>query len=121
MRVLAGGEAAQVPVSHWLLVFSMFFFLSLAFVKRYAELIAIRGSDGDALAGRGYRLEDLSLVPMMGLSSGFVAILVIGLWASSPDVGGLYREPALLSQFLAHLRTDEVYAPYVDFGLARIL
>ena len=97
LRVLAGGEAAQVAVSHWLLVFSMFFFLSLAFVKRYVELVAIRrGESGDAPAGRGYRLEDLSLVPVMGLASGFVAILVIGLWASSAEVRALYRAPALL-------------------------
>ena len=97
LSLLAGGAAAEVPVSHWLLVFAMFFFLSLAFVKRYVELVAIRGGAGaDALAGRGYRLDDLSLVPVMGLASGFVAILVIGLWASSDDVRALYREPALL-------------------------
>ncbi|HKJ23307.1 MAG TPA: UbiA family prenyltransferase [Myxococcota bacterium] len=96
LRVLAGGEAAQVPVSHWLLVFSMFFFLSLAFVKRYAELLAVGAADGDALAGRGYRVGDLALVPVMGLASGFVAILVIGLWASSDEVRVLYRAPALL-------------------------
>lgn len=96
LRVLAGGQAAQVPVSPWLLVFSMFFFLSLAFVKRYAELISAAARDRTTLAGRGYHVEDLGLVPVMGLASGFMAILVIGLWASSPDVGALYRQPTLL-------------------------
>jgi len=100
LRVLAGGEAAQVPVSHWLLVFSMFFFMSLAFVKRYSELLANRADatpgDGASLAGRGYRVDDLALVPAMGLSCGFVSILVIGLWASSREIETLYREPALL-------------------------
>lgn len=100
LRVLAGGEAAQVPVSHWLLVFSMFFFMSLAFVKRYSELLANRADAGPGggalLAGRGYRVDDLALVPVMGLSCGFVSILVIGLWASSREVEALYRAPALL-------------------------
>ena len=41
LRVLAGGVAADVPVSEWLLAFSTFFFLSLAFVKRYSELIRL--------------------------------------------------------------------------------
>ncbi|MBW2316701.1 MAG: UbiA family prenyltransferase [Deltaproteobacteria bacterium] len=96
LRVLAGGEAAQVVVSHWLLVFSMFFFMSLAFVKRYSELLENDGHEEESLAGRGYRVGDVALVPAMGLSCGFVSILVIGLWASSPELTGLYRQPALL-------------------------
>ena len=38
IRVQAGGDAAGVPVSAWLLDFSLFFFLSLAFAKRFVEL-----------------------------------------------------------------------------------
>ena len=38
VRILAGGVAAAVRVSPWLLAFSGFLFLSVAFVKRYAEL-----------------------------------------------------------------------------------
>jgi len=38
MRVIAGAAATGVGVSFWLLAFSMFFFLSLALVKRYVEL-----------------------------------------------------------------------------------
>jgi 4-hydroxybenzoate polyprenyltransferase len=97
LRILAGGTAAAVPISPWLLVFSMFFFLSLAFVKRYAELVAAaRARDREVLAGRGYHVEDLALIPAMGLASGFASILVIGLWASSPDVLALYRAPTFL-------------------------
>lgn len=96
LRILAGGMAAEVPISPWLLVFSMFFFLSLALVKRYAELMAASARGQGVLAGRGYRVDDRGLIPVMGLSSGFASILVIGLWASSPDVTALYAAPTLL-------------------------
>ena len=39
MRILGGGIAAEVQVSPWLIAFSMFLLLSLAFSKRQAELI----------------------------------------------------------------------------------
>lgn len=35
---LAGAAAFQLPLTFWILAFSMFLFLSLALVKRYAEL-----------------------------------------------------------------------------------
>ncbi len=38
LRVIAGGMATGITVSQWLMAFSMFLFLSLAFAKRYAEL-----------------------------------------------------------------------------------
>ncbi len=36
LRVIAGAAAVDVPLSFWLLLFSVFLFLSLAFVKRFA-------------------------------------------------------------------------------------
>ena len=44
LRVLAGIAAAQVRFSTWLLAFSMFLFLSLAFLKRYTEVSAMDGA-----------------------------------------------------------------------------
>ncbi|MCZ6463790.1 MAG: UbiA family prenyltransferase [Proteobacteria bacterium] len=99
-RVLAGGVAADVTVSPWLLLFSMFFFLSLAFVKRYAELLAAQSRDpGDQqqqLARRGYQVGDISLVETMGLASGYLAVLVIGLYVNSDEVRRYYPTPELL-------------------------
>ena len=42
MRLFAGGGAAGVPVSDWLLVFSLLFFLNLALLKRYTEINALK-------------------------------------------------------------------------------
>src|SRR5690606_55044 len=55
LRVLAGAFAIAVLPSEWLLAFSMFVFVSLAALKRYAELRAHRA---EQLAGRGYLAED---------------------------------------------------------------
>ncbi len=52
-RVIAGAAATSLWPSPWILGFSLFFFLSLAFVKRYAELYALRGEPPE-LRVRGY-------------------------------------------------------------------
>jgi 4-hydroxybenzoate polyprenyltransferase/phosphoserine phosphatase len=101
LRVVAGGTATDVPISYWLLVFCIFFFLSLAFMKRYTELIA---SPARALAGRGYHPSDLGLVSQMGIASGFLSALVLGLYVASPAVALLYQRPYILWPLgLAHL------------------
>jgi hypothetical protein len=38
IRIVAGAVAIDVPLSFWLLLFSIFFFLSLGYLKRYTEL-----------------------------------------------------------------------------------
>jgi 4-hydroxybenzoate polyprenyltransferase len=101
LRVLAGGVATQIPVSEWLLAFAVFFFLSLALVKRYAELIAAARSahaDGESekLARRAYQLGDTGLVETMGITSGYVSVLVLGLYVSSESVARFYSSPDLL-------------------------
>jgi len=85
-----------VAISPWLLVFSLFFFLSLASVKRYAELLAARSRSVQQLSRRGYEVADTELVQSTGLASGYLAVLVIGLYVSSEDVRQLYATPALL-------------------------
>jgi 4-hydroxybenzoate polyprenyltransferase len=66
LRIFTGVVAADVKLSLWLLTFSMFFFLNLALVKRYTELIeAITGDKGN-LVHRGYTREDAPLLLAMG-------------------------------------------------------
>jgi 4-hydroxybenzoate polyprenyltransferase len=97
-RVLAGGQAAEVEVSKWLLAFSIFFFLSLAFVKRYAELLRVQDEDaGDQIRGRAYRVEDLEIMNSVGPASGYMSVLVLALYVNQSDlVGKLYRSPSVL-------------------------
>lgn len=93
VRLLAGAAAVSVPMSSWLLTFSIFLFLSLALVKRCAELRErIRVGAGDP-TGRGYRLDDLPILQTLAAASGNVAVLTFFLYISSPTVVQLYRNP----------------------------
>jgi len=91
LRIIAGGVATDVPPSPWLLAFALFIFLSLAFGKRYAELKRLHTAHGDKALGRGYRVEDLSLIGSAGLVSGYLAVLVFCLYINSEQMLELYR------------------------------
>jgi 4-hydroxybenzoate polyprenyltransferase len=93
-RILSGGVATGIRVSAWLLGFSMFFFTSLAFAKRYVELKAMK--DDSLVKNRGYFRTDLEVVTAMGTSSGYIAALVFVLYVDSAAVRATYREPRLL-------------------------
>lgn len=93
-RILAGGVATHVQVSAWLLGFSMFFFTSLAFAKRYVELKA--ASDNSKIKNRGYLPTDKEMVTSMGTASGYIAALVFMLYVESGAVRVNYRAPAIL-------------------------
>jgi 4-hydroxybenzoate polyprenyltransferase len=96
IRLVAGHEATGVRYSFWLLLFSMFIFLSLALVKRFQELSAARQQTRVDIKGRGYAASDLELVATLGASSGYLAVLVMALYVNSEDVLRLYRTPILL-------------------------
>ena len=59
LRIIGGSAAVSVPLSFWLLAFSMFLFLSLALVKRYTELQTLQKSEISPDSNRGYRTGDL--------------------------------------------------------------
>jgi 4-hydroxybenzoate polyprenyltransferase len=94
-RVLAGGIATGIPISAWLLAFSMFMFSSLAFAKRYIELRQSMGTGGQ-LKSRGYHTQDLEMVASMGPTAGYIAVLVVCLYVDSSAVTEGYRTPMLL-------------------------
>ncbi len=98
LRILAGGVAAQVPISMWLLVFSMFLLLSLAFTKRHAELVRQdkKGMAASTPSKRDYRVQDTMLVQQFGVTSGYISVLVLALYVNSADVTALYQHPKVL-------------------------
>lgn len=97
MRVIAGAAAIAVPLSFWLLLFSMFIFLSLAFIKRYSELrVARDASKVGILPGRGYDSQDLELVSSLGGSAGYTAVLVLALYIQDSHTASLYTAPTII-------------------------
>jgi len=95
-RVVAGGLAVDVKLSPWLLAFSIFFFTSLAFVKRYSELIQVKGDGGLSLAGRNYVPADLPIISSAGPAAGLLAVLVFALYINSPATMRYYSAPEVL-------------------------
>ena len=95
-RVVAGALAAQVVLTPWLLAFSMFLFLSLAFAKRYTELTLVRENEGQKLVGRAYVVQDLAVIESVGPTSGYIAVLVLALYINSELVRSLYTRPSIL-------------------------
>ncbi|WP_236545301.1 UbiA family prenyltransferase [Tropicimonas marinistellae] len=96
VRILAGGAATEIPISAWLLAFTGFLFLSLAAIKRQAELISDFSAGREGSAGRAYVTSDLPIVSGMALSAGYVGVLVLVLYVSTPDVTELYSTPLML-------------------------
>jgi len=97
LRIGAGAVAAQVTPSNWLLAISMFLFLSLALVKRCAELEDIQATDDAKLApGRGYQPRDLATLRGMGMASGFLSVMVLTLYIDSQNGRTQYAEPQWL-------------------------
>ena len=97
MRIIAGAAATGIVLSIWLLAFSIFFFFSLATIKRQAELIDNLARGKLKASGRGYHVEDLPVISMMAIGAGFVSVLVMTLFITSEDVVILYSSPIMLS------------------------
>lgn len=96
LRLFAGGAATGIDPSFWMLAFSMFLFLSLAFAKRYAELLVMLQAAKKRAAGRGYEVGDLPLVQSLGVGSGLMAVLVLTFYFDSLDARALYNHPQAL-------------------------
>jgi 4-hydroxybenzoate polyprenyltransferase len=96
LRVIAGAGAVTVALSFWLLLFSIFLFLSLAFVKRFAELDALRRQERLSAVGRGYTVDDLPILQSLGTAAGYLSVLVLALYINSPDIQSLYQRPKVI-------------------------
>lgn len=94
LRIVAGAVALGTFPSPWLLTFSMFFFLSLAYLKRYIELSKVKDTRG--LPSRNYWATDLTVVQIFGISNGALSLLTLAEYVSSLDVIERYTTPGIL-------------------------
>jgi 4-hydroxybenzoate polyprenyltransferase/phosphoserine phosphatase len=96
LRILAGAAAARVPISDWMAGFAIFFFFSLALVKRFSELENLRARGVAPANGRGYLVHDMEQLRAFGTASAFASIVVFSLYINNPDVRHLYHHPERL-------------------------
>lgn len=96
LRIIAGGAILSLPMSPWLLAFSIFLFISLAFIKRYAELEILDSNGSIEIKGRGYLVTDAPLIQTMGIASAFSAVMIFVLYLNSPEIIELYSSPEVI-------------------------
>ena len=96
LRVVAGSLAVRIWPSPWLLMLCIFFFFSLALLKRYAELALLRARDGAAARARAYLSQDLEFILMLGVGCGIASVLVLALYTSSNPAPLLYHRSGFL-------------------------
>jgi 4-hydroxybenzoate polyprenyltransferase/phosphoserine phosphatase len=96
IRIIAGAAATGIVISPWLAAFSIFFFLSLAFVKRFAELESLRLRGAAPANGRGYLISDIEQLRSFGSASGYVSVFVLTLYISNLETVHLYKHATRL-------------------------
>ena len=96
LRLIAGAVAVDVPLSQWLMEFSVFFFLSLAINKRFTELLMMQKKNQVNSHGRGYNVGDIELMKIIGPVSGYISVLVFVLYLHSEEIVVLYSKPEVL-------------------------
>ena len=96
MRIIAGALAIQVDISSWLLSFSMFIFLSLALIKRSAELVTLNLAEQKSARGRDYQFNDFNVIVNMGIAAGYTAVLVLALYVDNASSLRQYHHPGRL-------------------------
>lgn len=114
LRIILGVVAIGAATSSWLLVFSMFLFMSLALAKRLTEVIRSTengASEADKIAGRGYFIMDTPFILSLGIASGMASIVVMVLYLT---------EEAFLVDFYANNEWLWGIPPVLFLWLARI-
>lgn len=99
LRLAVGAAIADVVLSSWLMVFSMFLFLSLGLSKRSTEISrkAAAGGNCETVHGRGYVHADAPLVIGLGLSSAMAALVIMVLYLIEEAFSdAIYGLPQLL-------------------------
>ena len=83
-------RAGRVAASPWLLVFSMFVFLSLSLAKRYTEVGRGARLGRETVEGRGYVAKDAPLIFGLGLSTAAGAVLIMVLYLINEAFGATF-------------------------------
>jgi decaprenyl-phosphate phosphoribosyltransferase len=82
LRVLAGGVAAAVPISHWIIIMTFLLAIFLALAKRRDDLILVSGGQDARHSIDGYNIEFVSV--SMAVMAAVIIVAYI-LYTVSPD------------------------------------
>lgn len=103
LRIITGGVSTSEPVSFWMAVFGGFLFVSLACIKRQAELLNLVDGALNKLSkntseahGRDYNIQDIALTRSIGVATGCIAPLVLALYLEDNSKEQFYTHPEFL-------------------------
>lgn len=113
LRLMSGAAAINVDLSFWLFGFSVFVFVSLAYLKRYVELSQIAASAApppphmaegiaenmpmeERVGGRNYWASDAETTFSLGTANATAAVVVLALFVNTPEVAAQYQTPQAL-------------------------
>tara|TARA_Y100001970_G_C14163581_1_gene819967 strand:- start:786 stop:1667 length:882 start_codon:yes stop_codon:yes gene_type:complete len=95
LRLIAGHIPNNIPLSPWLLSFSIFIFISLGFLKRYID-INTASNNNIQMNRYDYNINDKNILMTLGIASGLISTLVLILYTGSAEVQKLYNNPMIL-------------------------
>jgi len=95
-RIFVGALVINTIPSVWLIAFSMFMFFSLALIKRCSELQALEAEKKNRTPGRDYTVSDTYILATMGVTSGFMSILIVALYLNDTQSISQYTYPEIL-------------------------
>jgi len=94
-RVAASSAATGIALSSWLMAFMIFVFVSLAYLKRYIEVSALKEKNKKA-EGRGYSAADNEAMFSLGIANITASVVVLAFYINSDEVVQLYKSPEIL-------------------------
>lgn len=108
IRLIMGGALAGIALTQWLIVFSMFLFVSLSLAKRHVEIYRKAAAGHATVKSRGYRAEDQTITLGFGLATATATPIILVLyilesaWPSGAysAPGALWAAPVILSLWL---------------------
>jgi len=95
-RIMIGGTIIGIQISTWLFIFSFTWFLSLALIKRYSELMLFKKNNKKKLLGRMYYLKDGIKVKLVGIVSGYLSILTLTFYIYSDNASLYFTQPNMI-------------------------
>ncbi|HTV32054.1 MAG TPA: UbiA family prenyltransferase [Methylocella sp.] len=100
MRLAIGVVVTEVVFSPWLIVFSMFIFMSLSLAKRQTEITRMVAHGQEAAPGRGYKASDAPFVLATGVATMMATVLIMVIYLIEDAFPkGFYKHPDFLWGF----------------------
>ena len=102
-RIICGGLILAVPISNWLIAFSLSFFLGLALLKRLAEVEDRKLSGQDMPYGRAYSSRDRIALRSSAIVSSTASLGVLAMYSQTHLASLLYASSDALLGVVAAL------------------